>query len=389
MKFFRLYQRIYCVNQKFVREISTSGRIFKKKVSKKPQLSEEELSRKFIDERRVLLIAGKGGNGRSCFLRDKLTAFGGPSGGDGGKGADIYFVADNNVKSLAQLKTQYMAENAKSGGVQDIHGKNGKDLYIDVPVGTLVREFETEEIVADLSKDGQTQLMCAGGEGGKGNRFFVSSTNTTPEECTPGLPGEKMLVWLEMRTLAHVGLIGFPNAGKSTLLRTLTKARPAVAAYDFTTLIPHLGILHFEDFVQIAVADTPGIIEGAHMNEGLGIRFLKHIERCRFLLFVIDMSANHPFNQLYQLLYELQQYDQTLVERPGLILANKMDLPNSFDNLVTFQQEVEELDLSYDILPVSGRMGNYIEDVILKIRQMYDTDIEERKQFGKTIALEW
>ena len=390
MKWHRLFQHLYCASKQFARDLTTTSRLCRRKViSKQPRLSEEELSKKFIDERRISLVAGNGGNGRSHFLRDKLTAFGGPSGGDGGKGADIYFVANRNVKSLAKLKSFYNAENAKSGGSHDLHGKDGEDLYVNVPVGTLVRSDETDDIIADLAKHDQIQLMCSGGEGGKGNRFFVSSVNTTPVECTPGLPGEQMVVWLEMRTLAHGGLIGFPNAGKSTLLRTLTNARPAVADYEFTTLVPHLGVLHFEDFAQIIIADTPGIIEGAHMNEGLGIRFLKHIERCRFLLFVIDMSTTCPFNQLYQLVFELEQYDKSLVERPGLVLANKMDLRNSFENFSQFQDDVEQLNLPYEILPVSGKKGQYIEDVILKIRELYDHDISERKRYGKTIALEW
>ena len=217
----------------------------------------------------------------------------------------------------------------------------------------------------------------------------MSSVNTTPEECTPGLPGEKLAVWIELRTLAHAGLIGFPNAGKSTLLRTLTKARPAIAAYPFTTLVPHVGVLHYDDFTQITVADTPGIIEGAHLNRGLGIRFLKHVERCRFLLYVVDMSAPYPANQLDKILYELEQYDVSLVERPGIILANKIDLTESVDNFLEFKEHVDCLDKSFDVLPVSGKKGTFLEDLICKIREFYDKDIKERKRYGKTIALEW
>lgn len=377
------------VGKSFSRSLSFSQPYFGKRLKKKPQLTELELFNKFVDERKVLLKAGNGGNGRSAFLRDKNTAFGGPSGGDGGRGGDIFFKASFNVKGLKSIKPQYLAQSGKSGGVHDLFGKDGKDLVVDFPVGTLVRCDDTNEVVADLCKDGQTELMCSGGEGGKGNSFFATSTCTTPLECTPGLDGEKMAVWVELRTLAHAGLVGFPNSGKSTLLRSLTRAKPAVAAYEFTTLVPHIGVLHFEDFTQVVVADTPGIIEDAHNNAGLGIRFLKHIERCRFLLYVIDMSIPEPSYQLEHLLYELQQYDDSLVNRPGIILANKMDLPNSLTNFHHFYDYTKSRNLPFEVMPLSGLKCTYLEEVILKIKEKYDIDIKERKSYGKTIALEW
>ena len=371
------------------RNLSFSCPNFRKNIRVKPILTELELFNKFVDERKIVLKAGKGGDGRSAFLRDKHTAFGGPNGGDGGRGADILFKANHNVKGLKEKRPFYYAPDGKNGGCHDLFGKDGKNLIIEFPVGTLVRCEETDEIVADLCKDGQIELMCSGGEGGKGNRFFASSTYTTPLECTAGLPGEEMTVWVELRTLAHAGLIGFPNAGKSTLLRSLTRAKPAVADYEFTTLVPHIGVLHFEDFTQVVIADTPGIIEDAHNNAGLGIRFLKHIERCRFLLYVIDMSIPEPSYQLEHLLYELEKYNPNLVNRPGIILANKIDLPQSIANLQGFCDFAQNLDLPFEIMPISGQNCTYIEEVIIKIKEKYDIDIKERKKYGKTIALEW
>ena len=389
-KLVTMLKKFFCDNKIFIREVSCTHNLLKKHVvRRKPQLTEEELSQKFLDERRIILFGGKGGDGRSGFLRDKISAYGGPNGGNGGKGGDVYFVASRNVRGFDKLQTQYFAQNGKDGGTLDLDGKNGPDLDIKVPVGTLVRCDETHEIIADLTQHDQSCLICSGGEGGKGNRFFVSSINTTPEECTPGLSGEKAAVWLELRTLAHAGLVGFPNAGKSTLLRSLTRARPAVAAFAFTTLVPHLGVLHFEDFTQILIADTPGIVQDAHLDVGLGIRFLKHIERCRFLLYVIDMSEPCPFNQLNQIIFEMEHYDPSLIQRPGVVLANKIDLTESLNNLSEFEEQVSALSLSLEVLPVSGKMGDCIEDVILKIREKYDDDIKERKRYGKTIALEW
>ncbi|XP_076816131.1 mitochondrial ribosome-associated GTPase 2-like [Clavelina lepadiformis] len=360
-----------------------------KVTSSKPNLTEKQLYKKFVDEKRIIVNAGKGGDGKSCFLRDKITAFGGPCGGNGGRGGDVIIVAEKHCKTLAHLKTQYHSQSGKDGGTKEGAGRDGKSIVIQVPLGTLVRCYETEEVLADLSKDGDDYLACTGGVGGKGNQFFVSSVNTTPQQCTSGMSGETAELWVEMRTLAHAGLVGFPNAGKSTLLRALTKARPAVAAYAFTTLTPHVGIMHFEDFTQIAIADTPGIIEGAHRNRGRGIRFLKHIERCRFLLYVIDLTMPDPWKQIEQMQYEFEHFNFSLSKRPGIVLANKVDLPGATEMFPKLKREIDKLEKSLEVIPVSGKTGQYIEDIILKIREKYDIDMAERKQYGRTIPLEW
>uniref|UniRef100_H2XUL1 OBG-type G domain-containing protein n=1 Tax=Ciona intestinalis TaxID=7719 RepID=H2XUL1_CIOIN len=367
------------------RTLHTTCVLCKKKIRpRKAVLSEKKLAKKFIDHKKMRISSGAGGDGRSFFLRDKNTEFGGPCGGDGGNGGDVVAIADRNVKSLENVKSFYKAKDGEDGGKYNGTGKSRHSLLIKLPVGTYLRKEESREILADLMTHGQKQTLCIGGIGGKGNSFFVSSTNTTPEKCTRGTPGESMVIIAELRTLAHGGLVGFPNAGKSTILRALTRATPAIGDYSFTTLRPHVGIMHFSDFTQIAIADTPGIIEGAHKNKGLGIRFLRHIERCRFLLYIVDMSMPEPWMQLHHLQNEFHYYDTSLTERPCIVVANKMDLRESTDNFPEFVNQV-----NLEIFAISGKNGNQLEILITKIKTLYDDDIVSDKMYGNTTPFEW
>ncbi|KAM9786020.1 mitochondrial ribosome-associated GTPase 2 [Neosynchiropus ocellatus] len=350
----------------------------------KEQLSEKKLTRHFVDHRRVKFVAGSGGKGASCFHSEPRKEWGGPDGGNGGDGGSVIIKGEFKmtscrdrrsdsgllkacrvVKSLAQIVPVYKGEDGEPGGSKNCYGRNGSPTYISVPVGTVVKE--EGRTVVDLSEHGQEYVAVFGGGGGKGNRFFLSNENRAPVMSTPGEAGQERVLHLELRTMAHAGLVGFPNAGKSSLLRAISNARPAVAAYPFTTLNPHVGIVQYRDHEQVAVADVPGIIQGAHLNRGLGIAFLRHIERCRFLLFVLDLSAPEPWTHLDQLRYELDQYEPGLSQRPQAIVANKMDLPEARDNLQRLRSRV-----THKVIPVSALTGQNTEELILHLRQLYD-----------------
>lgn len=350
-----------------VRGLSTSGLLFGKARGKpeKTELSEKKQTRYFVDQRRVKLVAGSGGNGACSFHSEPRKEWGGPDGGNGGDGGNIIIKADRFVKSLAQVRPVYKGENGQSGASKNCYGKNGNSSYIHVPLGTVVKD--QGNTVVDLSQHGQEYLAVFGGAGGKGNRFFLSNENRAPMTSTPGVEGQERVLQLELRTMAHAGLVGFPNAGKSSLLRAISNARPAVAAYPFTTLNPHVGIVKYRDHEQVAVADIPGIIRGAHLNRGLGISFLRHIERCRFLLFVLDLSTPEPWTQLQHLQYELDQYEPGLSQRPQAIVANKMDLPEAREKLKILRSLVTQR-----VIPLSALTGQNTEELILHLRELYD-----------------
>ncbi|XP_068195747.1 mitochondrial ribosome-associated GTPase 2 [Antennarius striatus] len=355
-----------------VRDLSTSCSLCAKarRKGKKAELSEKKLTRYFVDQRRVKMSGGSGGKGLCSFHSEPRKEWGGPDGGNGGDGGSIIIKADRVVKSLVRVVPVYKGEDGESGGSKNCYGKNGGPTYIRVPPGTLVKE-EGETLV-DLSEHGQEFVAVFGGAGGKGNRFFLSNENRAPMTATPGDLGEERVLQLELRTMAHAGLVGFPNAGKSSLLRAISEARPAVADYPFTTLNPHVGVIKYEDYEHLAVADIPGIIRGAHLNRGLGISFLRHIERCRFFLFVLDMSAAEPWTQLQQLRFELDQYDPDLSQRPHAVVANKMDLPEARGKLETLKGVV-----SQRVIPVSALTGENTEELILHLRELYDGGFQE------------
>ncbi|XP_072013374.1 mitochondrial ribosome-associated GTPase 2-like [Amphiura filiformis] len=340
-------------------------------IKKKPDLDEETLSKHFIDWRRVLVIAGNGGNGTISLHHEASREFGGPDGGDGGNGADVVFQAESRVKSLEPVRHQYKAESGANGRSQNRTGKNGKHTIIQVPLGTVIKEDDT--IIADLESEGDQFVAVRGGTGGRGNHFFVTAQTQTPMIAGRGTIGEEKQLSLELRTMAHAGLIGFPNAGKSSLLRALSRARPKVAAYPFTTLNPHVGMVQYDDLEQVAVADIPGLVHGAHMNKGLGHSFLRHIERCSCLLYVIDLSVDEPWTQLTDLKYELEQYQPGLSERPHAVVGNKIDLPESRTNLPLLEKNIP-----LPVIAISAQERINIDELKKHVRQLYDEDMKGR-----------
>ncbi len=284
----------------------------------------------FVDKAKIFIRAGNGGNGAVAFHREKYVAAGGPDGGDGGRGGDIVFQVDDNMSTLMDFryKRKYVAGNGGNGAGKRCSGKDGETLYIKVPRGTLIRDAETNAIMHDMST-GEDYLACRGGRGGWGNKHFATPTRQVPNFAKPGLPGESHEVFLELKLLADVGLIGFPNVGKSTLLSVVSKAHPKIANYHFTTLFPNLGVVWVDDGVSFVMADIPGIIEGASEGAGLGHDFLRHIDRCRLLVHLVDVSGSEgrdPVEDFDTINNELQQYSPELASRAQIVIGNKTDL---------------------------------------------------------------
>jgi GTPase len=287
---------------------------------------------KFVDEARVKVQAGNGGRGCASFRREKFVPFGGPDGGDGGHGGSVWLRAVPGINTLADFRVErtYRAPHGTAGSSNGCTGAAGSDLYVSLPVGTVVRDSETGEQLGDLAKVGEELLVARGGKGGWGNTRFKSSTNRTPRQFGPGLPGEKRLLELEMKVIADVGLLGMPNAGKSTLIRAVSQARPKVADYPFTTLYPNLGVVNAGEQRSFVMADIPGLIEGAAEGAGLGIRFLKHLQRTRVLLHLVDIApldpATDPVKEVRAIVTELKNFSADLAEKPRWLLLNKSDL---------------------------------------------------------------
>jgi GTPase len=282
----------------------------------------------FVDFAQIEILAGDGGDGHASFRHEKYVPKGGPDGGDGGKGGDVLVVADENMATLLdfRFKRIFKAKAGEKGGKAQRFGSDGEDLLIKLPSGTIVKDRETGEILADLKPGEPPVVLALGGKGGKGNTNFKTSTNQTPRYATPGKPGQHFVLELELKLIADVGLVGFPNAGKSTLLSRISDAHPKIADYPFTTLVPNLGIVRTGNFQSFVVADIPGIIEGAHTGKGLGIEFLRHIQRTRLLLFLIECTVPDPITQLELLKSELGQFDQTMLDKPIIVALNKIDL---------------------------------------------------------------
>ena len=330
----------------------------------------------FVDRIKVFAQAGSGGRGSVSFRREKFVPKGGPDGGDGGRGGDVILRADRHVDNLSNLFYEPIIK-AKSGGHgmgKKMHGKSAPAKIVKVPVGTIVwpadekgRPTSAAPIV-DLTQDGQEFVLCRGGAGGKGNVHFKSSRNRAPRQYTEGEEGEAGHFSLELRTIADAGLVGYPNAGKSTLLRQISAARPRVAAYPFTTLHPIIGVVEFSGYRRATIADIPGLIEGAHRGLGLGHEFLRHITRCRIFLFVIDVAGSegrNPVEDLQQLRKELDLYDPLLSQRPWFVIANKMDLPSAEENLSGVRKKFPKI----DIVPISAAKGEGIEKLKEKLEK--------------------
>jgi len=281
----------------------------------------------FIDYAKIELQAGNGGNGAVAFHREKYIDKGGPSGGDGGRGGDIVFQTNPNLHTLQDIryKRMYKAKNGQSGGSNKRTGKSGEDLIIQVPCGTIIKSIESKSIIKDLVKENESHIICQGGIGGKGNFHFKSSTQQTPRFAQEGVKGQKLSIELELKVLADVGLVGLPNAGKSTLLSVMTTAKPKIADYPFTTLQPHLGIVKYGEYKSFVMADIPGLIEGASKGKGLGHQFLKHIERNKILLFLIDVEEKNPNDVYNQLLDELINFNKDLLDKDRIVVRTKID----------------------------------------------------------------
>lgn len=300
----------------------------------------------FTDSVTLELSAGKGGNGVVAWRREKYIPKGGPCGGNGGRGGSVLVKADAQIFALDWYRNRrsLKAEDGRAGGSRQMQGRQGCDLVLTVPCGTLLKNAETGDVIMDFTEDGQSLILCKGGKGGLGNEFFKSPTNRAPNRCTLGKPGESIKVDLELKIIADVGLVGFPNAGKSTLISTLASVKVKTAAYPFTTLKPNLGFITFEDQSRIYIADIPGIIEGAHNNRGLGFEFLRHIERTKLLLIVLDASGidgRTPYDDLCVLRQELGKYKTDLLTRPSLIVLNKCDTEESKAHLEDFYQRYD------------------------------------------------
>lgn len=322
----------------------------------------------FIDIAKIFVKSGDGGHGSVSFRREKYVPLGGPDGGDGGRGGDVILIADKNMTTLLDFtyKRKYVAERGGDGTGSKCYGKDGDNFVVKIPMGTIVKDFETGKIMADLSHHGDKYVVCRGGKGGKGNVKFCTPTRQAPNFAEPGMPGEETYITLELKLLADVGLLGFPNVGKSTLLSKVSKARPKIANYHFTTLKPNLGVVAVNGISPFVMADIPGIIEGAAEGVGLGLKFLRHVERTRVLIHVVDISGiegRDPVEDFIKINDELKRYSEKLSTRPQIIAANKTDM--LFDDEVFINFEAKMKEMGYNkVFKMSAATGQGVEPVI-------------------------
>lgn len=333
----------------------------------------------FVDQVKVYVKGGDGGNGMVAFRREKYVPNGGPAGGDGGKGANVVFEVNEGLRTLMDFRYQrhFKAPRGEHGMSKNQHGRNSKDMIVKVPPGTVVTDADTGEVIADLTEHGQRAVIARGGRGGRGNTRFATPANPAPELSEHGEPGQERDVVLELKLLADVGLVGFPSVGKSTLLSVVSSARPKIAEYHFTTIVPNLGMVETEDGRSFVMADLPGLIEGAHSGVGLGHQFLRHIERTRVIVHVIDMVAvegRDPFEDYLTINKELKEYNLRLTERPQIIVANKMDMPDAEENLKKFKEQLAE---DYPIFPISALTRQGLRDLLFAVADK----VEETPEF--------
>ena len=340
---------------------------------------------KFVDEAVIRVEAGDGGNGCASFRREKYIPKGGPDGGDGGDGGDVYLLADENLNTLIDYRFErsFRAERGENGRGSNCTGKRGQDITLKVPVGTRAVDEETGETLGDLTQHGQKMLVAKGGFHGLGNTRFKSSVNRTPYQKTPGTPGEKRELRLELMLLADVGMLGMPNAGKSTFIRAVSAARPKVADYPFTTLVPSLGVVRMDSERSFVVADIPGLIEGAADGAGLGIRFLKHLERCRVLLHIIDINpvdGSDPAENARIIVSELEQYSEMLAAKPRWLVFNKVDLMSEEDANERIAKIVADLAWEGDYYTISAATGKNVTPLCWDIMQLIESLPKESEQ---------
>lgn len=338
----------------------------------------ENIKIMFVDQVKIYVKAGNGGDGMVAFRREKFVPNGGPAGGDGGKGADVVFVVDEGLRTLVdfRFKRIFKAEHGEHGMSKSMHGRGAEDLVVKVPQGTIVKDIDTGEIIADLVAHGQRAVIAKAGRGGRGNKRFATPANPAPELSENGEPGQERNVQLELKVLADVGLVGFPSVGKSTLLSVVSAARPKIAAYHFTTIVPNLGMVDAGDGRSFVMADLPGLIEGASQGVGLGHQFLRHIERTRVIVHVIDMSGSEgrvPYEDYMAINNELEQYNLRLMERPQIIVANKMDMPDAEENLNEFKTKIAEV---IPVFPISAVTKTGLRELLLAIADKLETTPE-------------
>ncbi|MDH5138863.1 GTPase ObgE [Staphylococcus cohnii] len=343
----------------------------------------------FVDQVKISLKAGDGGNGITAYRREKYVPFGGPAGGDGGNGASIVFEVDEGLRTLLDFRyqTHFKAKRGEGGQSSNMHGKNAEHLVLKVPPGTIIKSVETEEVLADLVENGQRATVARGGRGGRGNSRFASPRNPAPDFSENGEPGEEIEVTLELKLLADVGLVGFPSVGKSTLLSTVSKAKPKIGAYHFTTIKPNLGVVSTKDHRSFVMADLPGLIQGASEGVGLGHQFLRHVERTKVIVHMIDMSGSEgrdPYEDYQVINEELKAYEHRLEERPQIVVANKMDIPDAEDNLTIFKEQLN--DKSVRIIPLSTVMHDNIDELLYAIadtlEEVKDVDFNKEEDLG-------
>ena len=351
----------------------------------------------FLDEVKIYVRSGDGGNGLVAFRREKYVPKGGPAGGDGGRGANVVFIVDEGLRTFMDYRYQkkFVAPNGENGMSKGMHGRKSKDLYLKVPPGTVIRDTDTGEVLADLVEHEQEVIVARGGRGGRGNCRFATPSNPAPEIAENGEPGEERNLTLELKLMADVGLVGFPSVGKSTLLSITSKAKPKIADYHFTTLAPNLGVVETKDHRSFVMADLPGLIEGASQGVGLGHQFLRHIERTKVIVHVIDMSATDgrdPYEDYKVINAELGEYNMRLLERPQVVVANKMDIPVASENLVEFKKRLAEDGEDVDIVEISAFTRNNIDNLLYKIsdildntdpNMLYELDTEEESMEHK------
>ena len=325
----------------------------------------------FIDDATIELIAGSGGDGCLAFRREKYVAMGGPFGGNGGKGSDIIFKVDPGLNTLVDFKYKKIIKGHKgeNGMGKGMHGKNAQNIIIPVPPGTVVTDFDTGLVIADLTENGKEVVIAKGGRGGRGNMAFATQNDPAPHYAENGEPGEKIKIKIELKLMADVGLVGMPSVGKSTFISKISASKPKIADYPFTTLKPNLGVVKTSDNRSFVVADLPGLIEGASLGHGLGDKFLKHIERTRVIAHIIDMSGytNDPYNDYITINKELENFDKSLIQKPQIVIANKMDMPSSKENLKKFKEKTGQ-----EVYEMSAIKGEGIDKIILKLADMLD-----------------
>jgi GTP-binding protein len=337
---------------------------------------------RFVDEVSIKVIAGDGGNGIVHLHREKFVTKGGPDGGDGGDGGSVFLISSHDLNTLSDFRTirTYQAERGENGGKRNMTGKRGEDLFIQVPIGTLVYDIDTEELIGDLTEDQQTLLVAKGGFHGLGNTRFKSSTNRTPRQCTHGTPGERRELRLELKVLADVGLLGLPNAGKSTLIRSISAARPKVANYPFTTLYPNLGVVDVDGLRSFVVADIPGLIEGAAEGAGLGIQFLKHLSRTRILLHIIDIAPfdqTDPVDSANKILNELEKFNPAMLDEPRWLVLNKTDLLPEEDAEVVCKDIIERMNWQGPVYEISAISNKGTRELIFDIMNYLEENDED------------